>query len=89
MTKKSQSPHPEESKIPLPPPGVSKRMWETSQLSLIAKGVPPDMVYRIRSLRQINLWVWLVIIMGHEWRWVADNEHILIRKDFKRKPGQA
>jgi len=87
MQKKSV-PHPEESKVPLAPPGVDPRVWERNQLMLIAHGVPKDMVYRIRGLRQMNLHSWLILIMGHPWKWVFDNEHILLDPKFKRKPGQ-
>jgi len=78
-----------ESKIPLAPPGVNPSSWERAQLILISKGMPKDMVYRLRSLRQMNLYSWLVGVLGHEWKWVMDNEEILIDKNFKRKPGQA
>jgi len=78
-----------EKDLPPPPVGVSAKHWKERQAILHAQGVPYDMIFRIKSLRQMNLHIWLICIMGHPYKWVFDNEHILIDKNFKRAPGQA
>ncbi len=78
-----------EADMPPPPVGVSKKHWKERQAILHTKGVPWDMLARIKSLRQMNLYIWLICIMGHPHKWVFDNEHILIDPKFKRDPGQA
>ena len=75
--------------LPPAPKGVNPQAWFKSQLALMDKGVPKEIMAQLTELRQVNLWVHLVCQMGHSWRFVAENEYILIRKDFKRKPGQA
>jgi hypothetical protein len=78
-----------EKDLPPPPASVSAKHWRERQAILHAQGVPYDMIFRIKRLRQMNLWIWLICIMGHPYKWVADNEHILIDPKFKRDPGQA
>lgn len=75
--------------LPEAPRGVSKQKWLNSQLALKAKGVPNDILYTLKTLRQVNLYTWLVIIMGHPAKWVKDHEETLLDPKFKRAPGQA
>jgi hypothetical protein len=49
--------------------------------------MPREMVCRLTTLRQVNLYAWL-IPLGHPWKWIMDNEHELLDPKFKRKPGQ-
>jgi len=59
-------------------------------MALKAKGgMPQEEIAKITTLRQMNLYTWLIIVMGHPWRWVMDNEETLIDPKFKRAPGQA
>jgi len=51
--------------------------------------MPQEEIAKITTLRQMNLYTWLIIVMGHPWRWVMDNEETLIDPKFKRAPGQA
>ncbi len=75
--------------LPPAPKGVNAQAWFKSQTFLLHKHfVPKEIVAQITELRQMNLWVHLIGHMGHSWQFVAENEYILIRKDFKRKPGQ-
>jgi len=78
-----------EADLPPPPAGVSAKHWKERQAILHARGVPWDILARLKTLRQINLYVWLICVMGHEWRFVADNEVTLLDPKFKRAPGQA
>jgi hypothetical protein len=73
--------------LPPAPKGVNPQAWFKSQSWLINQFVPKEIVAQITELRQINLWVHL-IKLGHDWRFIAENEYILIDRNFKRKPGQ-
>lgn len=75
--------------LPPAPAGVSATKWFDGQMSLKAAGMPQIEVAKIKSLRVMNLYIWLVIIMGHPYKWVMDNEQELVDRKFKRKPGQA
>ena len=76
--------------LPPAPKGVPDKRWHDMQMALQKKGGMPQLeVAKITTLRQANLYSWLVLIMGHEWRWVMDNEETLLDPKFKRKPGQA
>lgn len=71
------------------PEGFSARVWLNRQMWLLWEiKMPADHVMTIRTSRQMNLYAWL-LALGHPWKWIADNEAVLIAKDFKRKPGQA
>ena len=61
--------------MPPAPHGLKSKpkMWVDCQLALMSKGVPKDLVRKITTLRQMNLWVILVVTREQPWRMVADN----------------
>lgn len=76
--------------FPPAPEGVNPKSWEKNQLALRSRLMPKEYIQHITTLRQMNLYTWLVFNMNHtDYKWIRDHEHILLAKDFKRAPGQA
>lgn len=61
------------------PAKVNEKQWHKSQLALKAAGMPDDKIKKINTLRKMNLYTWLVIVMQHPWQFVADNEEELLK----------
>lgn len=71
--------------LPVAPKGVPNERWQNCQLALKAAGVPNNILGRISTLRQMNMWVAMVIIREHPWQQIADWEVELMKK-HKPKP---
>lgn len=64
---------------PPAPPGVNAKKWSDSQDALAACGMPRDKINTITTLRQMNLFIWLVTVMQHPWQFVMDNQIELLK----------
>lgn len=77
------------STLPPTPKGVSAKVWLDRQTWLLLEvRMPRADVCKIKTLRMMNLFCWL-IPLGHDWKWIMDKAPILLDPKFKRKPGQA
>lgn len=61
------------------PKGVPEKNWQRAKLALRAAGMPSDRIERLATIRQMNLYIWLVTVMQHPWQFVADNEEELLK----------
>lgn len=74
--------------LPPAPKGVDPEKWLNSLLALKAEGgMPNSELQRLRTLRQVNLYTWMVIILKNPWKMTRAREHELIDPDFKIPDG--